>query len=151
TSAGGMVEPGMPRAYATIDGSGAGPCVQFTSQEGPGAVLEGFRLTHGAAPEGGGIYLSISNPTIRECLVDHNAASNLGGGIRAAFSSPLIERCVIASNSVSAAIGYGGGLSSEYGFSLTVQSCTFYGNSAASGAGIECRYGGGVTIRDSIL
>jgi len=41
--------------FTTIDALGMGSVVRFTFGEGPGAILDGFTITNGYSPFGGGI------------------------------------------------------------------------------------------------
>ncbi|MBG80194.1 MAG: hypothetical protein CMJ39_05730 [Phycisphaerae bacterium] len=98
----------------TIDSNGVSSGVLFRTQEGPGAVLEGFTITGGTgslhANEsftlGGGIAVVSSAPTIRNCILTKNSA-HFGGGIGIWEGSPVIEDCLFIANH---ATGDGGGL-----------------------------------------
>jgi parallel beta-helix repeat protein len=59
---------------------------------------------------GGGIYCDESSPTITNCTISGNLASN-GGGIFCALSSPQITNCTISGN---LATSYGGGICCYY-------------------------------------
>jgi hypothetical protein len=105
-------------------------CVLFISGETRDAVLEGFTLTggtgtlwtdeHGAGNyfEGGGILIALCSPTIRNNIIEGNAArrpstlseSSGGGGIRAGDGNPLIINNIIRNNSGL----YGGGIVMNY-------------------------------------
>jgi hypothetical protein len=110
---------------ATIVGTG-GSTVRFVSGETSSSVLEGFVVTGGNAPLGGGILCIGTSPTLRNNRIVNNSAlgglggglyvqdgapmlqnnhfeANLaaeGGGIYALRSSPTIVRCRLTSNSV---------------------------------------------------
>jgi hypothetical protein len=92
-------------------------CVRIVSGEDSSAVLEGFTLTegtgtkwideHGAGVyrEGGGIFITLSSPTIKNNLIINNEAidrtgvvSSGGGGIRAGDSNAHIYNNIISNN-----------------------------------------------------
>ncbi|MFA6290505.1 MAG: MBG domain-containing protein, partial [Victivallales bacterium] len=76
--------------------------------------------------EGGGIYSSNSNPTIRRCSFIGNSANLNGGGFKCDSSgSPVIQNCIFASNTTP---GNGGGVYIEM-VSVTLENCVFYENS----------------------
>ena len=67
----------------TIDGNHTKglSVVSFIDEEGFGSVLEGFTITNGYAPYGGGILCDVaSSPTIRNNTIVGNVAES-GGGI----------------------------------------------------------------------
>ena len=53
----------------TIDARQGGTVVTCENGEGSGTVLEGFTITNGASPEGGGMYNSNSSPTVTNCIL----------------------------------------------------------------------------------
>ncbi|MEM7517241.1 MAG: right-handed parallel beta-helix repeat-containing protein, partial [Planctomycetota bacterium] len=77
-------------------------------------VIDGFTIQGGNAdggatePVGGGIYnASLCSPTVRDCTIRDNRASDSGGGVANRLSSsPVFENCVIEDNY--AEIGGGG-------------------------------------------
>ena len=100
-------------AVTTIDALRDGPVVRFTSGEGPGAVLEGFTITGGAAvagtslgSDGAGIRIQSSAPTIRGNVVTDNVGCN---GISVRFGSARIEGNVITGNRQDFCSGGNGG------------------------------------------
>lgn len=62
----------------------------------PQAILDGFTITGGIAPEGAGIY-NWTNATFANLIVTENTASGSGGGIRN-FSSSLYYNILITKN-----------------------------------------------------
>lgn len=76
------------------------------------AVLDGFTITGGNAPSGGGITNENVSPTIRNCIFYNNHAGVYGGGMFNYLASPL------------------------------VQNCLFYGNTAGTSGGEICNYSG---------
>jgi parallel beta-helix repeat protein len=87
----------------TIIQSG-GSVVSFMSGEGPQAVLEGFTITGGNAPAGGGVLIVSSSPTIKGNTIAGNLAANTadasGGGIYLEDSNSLVEGNSIVGNGV---------------------------------------------------
>lgn len=88
----------------TIDGQRGGSVVTFRSGEPNTAVLEGFTITNGNAPDGGGI--SIRNgagPTIRDNIIFANRSDDgqggYGGGIYCdQGTTPFITRNYLIAN-----------------------------------------------------
>ena len=142
----------------TIDSNGVASGVLFRTEEGPGAVLEGFTVTGGTGSLhnnesftlGGGIAVVSSAPTIRNCILTKNTA-HFGGGIGIWQGSPLIEDCQFIQNHAS---GDGGGLRlHELSFPI-IRNCSFIQNTAdvfgggiaygndSDGQHIECLFDG---------
>ena len=67
------------------------------------AIVGGFTITNGSAPNGGGILCEIfSDPTITNCTIADNAASGNGGGIDFNCHDPAdltIIDCILWGNS----------------------------------------------------
>jgi hypothetical protein len=115
-----------------------GLVVAFEKGEGPGSVLEGFRITGGL---GGGIGCKDSSPHIVSCRIVRNWASTGGGICSNGASSPLVEGCAIEGNSASR----GGGVSCWHLGSVTLRNCAIEGNGAFEQAG-DFSEGGGLFI-----
>jgi hypothetical protein len=94
-----------------IDGQWTGPCVRFTSGEGPASVLRNVRLTHGggaAVPPwtssgGGGVLCVGSSPSLEGVEIVDNGTSatctpHYGGGMFLLDSSPTLVDCEIDGN-----------------------------------------------------
>ena len=134
---------------------------RFDSGETDTSVLNGFTITNGYTPTGGGIFCD-SDPLITNCIITGNTA-NFGGGIRCAHtagatirncnitgntayndgggvyffnSSPVIINCTIRDNS---AWWWGGGIYCEDQSSAAITNCTISGNAAANGGGVYLR------------
>ena len=129
---------------AKIDATGiTGSAVTFNNEEDSGAVLDGFSVARGTGTLaldpifgsvrcGGGIYIEISSPTIRNCRITSNECWG-GAGMFIRFSSPRVEGCVFSAN---AAEGHGGGIYTlEYSYPEIID-CTFEENEANWGAGM---------------
>lgn len=117
-----------------------GPVVTCSSGEGASTVLHGFTITGGTATDGGGMYISGSNPTVSNCIFHNNAASEQGGAIFNSNASPWITNCTFADNTAEE----GAGIFSNGG-SPTVTNSTFERNVADSGV----RRGGGMFNHES--
>lgn len=97
-----------------IDCEGMGRGFYFHSGEGPETILDGFTITHGRQVGGAGILCYLSSPTIRQCILLENTATDSemgkgwGGGILCLEgSNPAISDCLILKN-ISGADGGGG-------------------------------------------
>jgi hypothetical protein len=78
----------------------------FENLESPEAILDGVTITNGYHGNGGGIFLYVSSPTIRDCVLLRNTGF-LGGGMDCdQLSEPALIRCTFAENSAT----YGGGM-----------------------------------------
>ena len=148
---------------AIIDGGGAKPVVRFASNEGVGAVIEGFTLTNGwgeIVPShsnflcGGGILcLNASSPLIKDNLIVNNVATNLGGGVAAVGDasgkcSPVIQGNTISNNA--ATNGFGGGIGARYS-DMVVQENIIDTNVALVGGGISIEDESDVLIANCAL
>jgi hypothetical protein len=86
-------------AWPVIDGHGNGPVVSFTHAEDRDCLLTGFVITGGRCQTGAAIRCLASSPTIANCLIvgnratDWNGAAILGTDSKAAFIN-----CTIAEN-----------------------------------------------------
>lgn len=117
-------------AYHVVTGSGADES----------AILDGFSITAGNAngagylkEHGGGIYTDAGSPTVTNCVLRANSASDLGGGMYSNNSSNLaVGHCNFIGNY---AATNGGGMYNGSS-NVTVTSCNFVDNSAGSGAGL---------------
>ena len=137
----------------------------FDSHEDTNAVLAGLTITNGYAVESGGAikilragptisYCTItdcfvggdggaissvySEPVIINCTFTGNSAAGYGGGISCPQTTAIIENCTFSGNSAQ----FGGALQTEGGFyydpppaHVTITSCNFIANSAATGGG----------------
>jgi hypothetical protein len=131
----------------------------FQSGEDPNSVLDGFTITRGESEVGygGGIRLTISGPTIMNCVITNNIApivsgfpgsfATSGGGIYSELGSPLIINCVISDN---IATGDGGGLYFYKG-SPIIKNTNISTNIADDGGAIKCYANCLLTISNSII
>jgi RNA polymerase sigma factor (sigma-70 family) len=112
-----------------IDCQNLGRGFSFQTSEDSDSILEGFTIINGYADNGGGIYCYDSGPTIINCFIKNNNATNNGGGIYG--GNGLLENCIISNN---LANNKGGGL---YGNNGSINDCIITGNTASY-------YGGGL-------
>lgn len=113
---------------------GAGiACIDTTS------VIIGCTLSDNSATLGGAINVGGSNdPTIENCIISNNTASESGGGIYCqAYRSPVIKNCLLAGNSAGQK---GGAVFCDYGSNPWVINCTIAYNTAGAngGGGVYC-------------
>jgi hypothetical protein len=125
-----------------IDGGLAGAVVTFATQEGSGAIIDGFTIQNGAGiglglDEGGGITVQNASPVIRNNIIQDNKVGYAGGGIGIGFGSPTILNNIIRRNVQSNGIG-GGGISTRGG-SPVIRGNTVIDKAASS-------YGGGLAF-----
>jgi len=100
-----------------IDGGNTDPVVSFISGEGRGSSLNGFTLQNGRGgidnqgfPNGGGILIRESSPTITNNVITNNHACN-GAGIGILSGSPVIQGNTITNNvSNLCSLGVGNGI-----------------------------------------
>ena len=106
----------------------------FEQTEYYDSVLDGFTITGGTNDHAGGIRIEASSPTIVNCIISGNNATDEGGGIhcRLLGASPTITNCIISGNTAE----FGGGMY-NYHAVPKVTGCTFDGNVAhVSGGGM---------------
>ena len=129
---------GNPEA-CVIDAEFAGRGVFFQSNEGPDSRLERVTITHGSAPEGGGVYcLPGCSPSFTGCRFENNTTTGRGGGLLFRGGSSSVTDCVFSGNSA----GAGGGC---YALSATatLDGCSFIGNTAEFGGGANIQASAG--------
>lgn len=129
----------------TIDCQGNGSGLVFSGGETATSVVDGFTITNGNATNGGGLNISGSSPTVKNCVIDGNTAS-FGGGISLSNSSAALTNLTIVGNT---GISGGGGLYFSNSNSAVVH-CTIGDNTSANGGGIACQ-GASPTVTNSIL
>lgn len=129
---------------ATIDAGQEGAVFSCQSLD-PTTSIEGFRITGGDLV--GGMRISYSDLTVRNCLFDHNLSSDWGGAAACTGSSPVFIGCTFVSNQAR----WGGALSFRTSTAL-IRNCTFYGNEATDvGGGIYLEMSSHVTVENVVL
>ena len=121
----------------------------FQSSEQLATVLDGFTITggnmQGATPSqqrGGAIYCASASPTIRNCRLIDNLATE-GGGFASFESAALFVRCRFENNT---ATGDGGGLFNTDGYPKLINSVFLNNSAGGSGGGMyhfSCSFGDG--------
>ena len=134
-----------------IQGSTGQRVVTFAANEGPASILNGFTITGGA----GGVQMMRTSPTLMNCTIVGNTATNVGGGgvrivsdLAGGNASPTFTNCRILNN---ACAGTSGAVFSNSGYneaggggvvalvalsaslSLVFTGCTIAGNSSLGG------------------
>jgi len=130
-----------------LDGGGAGSVVDFHSQEGPDAILDGFTVTNGLSTQGNGagIHVDDANPTLRNLIVESNEAM-FGGGLSLERSAATCTNMVVRSNM--AAVNGAGVFLGELSYP-TLSNVLIEGNSADPSA--DTRGGGIFTTQATVV
>jgi hypothetical protein len=83
-----------------IDGSYAGPVVNFSNGEGAGSIIKGFTIQNGQADWGAGVTIQWASPTILNNIFQNNVQNDggFGAGIGGNSSSPIIEKNIFQNN-----------------------------------------------------
>ena len=96
------------------------------------AVLDGFTITGGNGPQGGGVFNRYGMPQIINCTIRGNSAGSAGGGIYNDLADLILVNCTFTDNFA----GSRGGAIGSYNESvLSLVNCTFSYNSAWYGGG----------------
>jgi hypothetical protein len=110
--------------------------------------------------QGGGMYCFGTPVLLRDCIINHNAASTSGGGVYLSgdSNSPQIASCLIINNTSGRD---GGGVSVNWYARPFISNCTFVGNATTGyfgvpgntglGGGLYCSYHSNSAVIDSIF
>ena len=103
-------------------------------------VLDALTITGGHAresdPNGGGMYIDKSYPTVINCTFTQNCATGQGGGVyNTGGIIPRFSGCTFVSNKA-----YRGGGMANYFCSPSLTNCTFVSNKAHNGGGMYSLY-----------
>lgn len=122
---------------------------RFHTNEDPNSIIDGLTLTGGYIDYGGAINCEENTgPTIRNCIIRGNTATEEGGGIDCTTSEAVIINCLIEDN---VSDYYAGGINCCEGSDLTIIGCTIRNNSALNdGGGIQFCVSSGQVINCSI-
>lgn len=148
---------GAGAATTTIVGNGAGAVVTFDGGEGADSVLDGFTIkggtgradADGKTVQGGGIYVSQADPTLRNLDVTGNTAGGTygyGGGIFLGKCQAVVSHVRVFGNSSS---HYGGGIAVSQG-EPALDHVTLVENKSTYGGGLAI-YFSPTTITNSIF
>jgi outer membrane protein assembly factor BamB len=114
-------------AETVVDCESLGRGFYFHNDEEGDSVLNGLTITNGYANTGGGISCYYCGPTIANCVITGNTATDDGGGVHG--SEGPITDCIITGNQA----GYdGGGIFRTYG---PITNCVITGNLAGHRGG----------------
>lgn len=121
-------------AYHVVTGSGTDAT----------AILDGFLITAGNAngnspyDYGGALYNDNGSPTLNNCALDYNYASNQGGAVFSlSSSSPTFNHCQFGFNSVG---NFGGAMANISNSSPRLNDCIFGYNRANTAGGALYNY-----------
>jgi len=136
-----------------IDCEGAGCGFYFHESETLTSVVDGFTITNGHNgywDDGGAIYCSSSSPTIRNCIIWRNTATDCGGGLHCNGASPYIDNCTIAQNMAGDS---GGGVSCDWNSNPTLTDCVITQNWTEdyNGAGMHCANDSDATLMNCMI
>lgn len=154
-------------AQCVIDCEGDGRGFEFHNRETSAAVVEGFTITHGDAPGGGGgMNCAASSPTIINCVLINNFRGGLanygsnpalincsflgnvdGNAVYNEISNPVLVNCEFSGNSYGS---WGAGVYNDYNSHATLINCTFtqnhaiglYGEDGSSSTIVNCIFWG---------
>ena len=112
-------------AWPVIDGGGNGPVVNFTHGEDQNCLLAGFVITGGNSRSAGAVRCSGSSPTIVNCLIVGNRATDWNGAaVLCTDSNAAFINCTIADNRAGQ---FGAGVSFVNG-KVTITNSILWGN-----------------------
>jgi len=135
-------------ATTIIDGDSSGSVVTFESNEDSTALLKGFTVTNGNAPEGGGIFCMNSNPVIANNIITLNICYTYGAGIYCYYANPVISYNEIFNNTVIEQFGRGGGIYCGMSEPLLYNNLIHHNTSSGMGGGVSCAAGDPVFINN---
>ncbi len=123
---------GGPIGSVLLRGNRRGPVVRVGVGTEDEVLLEGLRILHGVAVEGGGVQILAGAAVLSRCIVERNRAVHFGGGVFSAFGPRLeVRDCLFRRNF---ALG-GGGLYGGPGARVEVTGGRFVRNRARCGGG----------------
>ena len=84
--------PGAPSGAVVLRGNRRGPVLRVAVGSDEEVLLEGLRILHGVAMEGGGVQVTSGGATVVRCIIERNRAVHFGGGLFSAFGPGLLVR-----------------------------------------------------------
>lgn len=115
----------------TLQGNGSRVIANDRNGLGQSALLDGFTITGGNHPGGGGaIYNRTTSPTLSNLVIQANTSPGKGGAIWNNNASPVVRNTLIAHNTAS----YGAAAFNEQGSQPVFVNCTITANAAFNGA-----------------
>lgn len=135
-------------AVTVIDGGYNGRSA-IRLANGEGGLICGFTIVNDSTDYGGGIYCRMGMLTIRNMVIENNAASRNGGGIYITGGAQVIVRDVVLRNNRCGNVG--GAMSAYTGAQVLVERVEMTGNYAAHVGGAYHGYGSRVQIVNCTL
>jgi len=137
-----FIVQGSSAANCIIDCQLLGRAFVFSAGSTSGATLQELTIRNAKCPSnkvGGGVFIQLANPTIRQCVFENCQSPSGGGGIGMQSGNPLIAGCLFVGNRGNS--GQGGGVWGDgtTNSSLRILDCDFVGNQATNGAGLATR------------
>jgi parallel beta-helix repeat protein len=138
-------------ASTTIDGATlTSSVVTFAMGETASAVLQGFTISGGnPVGDGGGILCDGASPTIVNCIVTANTATNGAGLANQNSAAPTLIGCLLYGNNAST--GLGGGVFNGAGCNPSIDNSTIAANQADEGGGIYNQTSASPEIENTII
>jgi hypothetical protein len=136
-----------------VDAGGSGSVVTFQHGEPRTAILSGFTATNGNAPDGAGVRIAGSSPTLRGNIITANRGCT-GVGVNSNFSSPRLEGNTISQNVVSGcsgAWGIGVYIGGDSDAELISNAIVDNSGTSASGAGVALFAAGRPLLRLNVI
>jgi len=119
-------------AYHVLIGSGADATAVFDGFIINAGQADGTTLYHN---QGGGVYLTLGNPTLNNLVISANTTNSQGGGLFNDRSTASLSNIALRGNSVTGSGHQGGGMFNHVG-SPTLSNVLFSGNYAYDAAGL---------------
>ena len=128
-----------------IDGEDTRRGILCFNGETSKTIIEGFTIANGESGSyGGGMYISNSNPTLKDCIFTGNTSGNNGGGmVNNSESSPTLDNCTFINNTAETS---GGGMWNEDDSNPLLIDCTFINNTSKSSGGGMYNYNNSPTL-----
>jgi CSLREA domain-containing protein len=123
---------GIDFSTTTIDAGGIDRA--FDVHSGAAVTIDGLSITHGAASDGGGIYIHQASLALRGVWLADSAANADGGGIYNAGGALRIESSLVSDNTAG---GVGGGVENLAGAAQIISSIINNNVAAGNGGGIH--------------
>jgi hypothetical protein len=127
-----VAAPGSPTGSVVLRGNRRGPVVRVAVGTDEEVLLDGLRVLHGVAIEGGGVQILSGAATLVRCVIERNRAVHFGGGVFSAIGPLVVRDCLFRRNF---ALG-GGALYGGPGARVEVTGGRFVRNRARCGGAV---------------